>query len=66
MASTADIQPSGEKIRKTIRWISEIVQAHPEKSRQDIIREAEIKFDLSPLECSFLDQNFSDVIEKGE
>ena len=66
MAPAADIQPSGEKIRKTIRWISEIVQAHPEKSRQDIIREAEIKFDLSPLECSFLDQNFSDVIEKGK
>ncbi|MEA2084531.1 MAG: hypothetical protein U9O82_09890 [Thermodesulfobacteriota bacterium] len=49
-------------MRKTIRWISETVQAHPEKSRQDIIREAEIRFDLSPTECSFLDQNFSDVI----
>ncbi|MCK5231573.1 MAG: hypothetical protein KAR13_14970 [Desulfobulbaceae bacterium] len=53
-------------MKKTIRWISEIVQTDPKKSRQDIIREAEIKFDLSPLECSFLDKNFSDVIEKGE
>ncbi len=66
MTSAADIQPSGEKMRKTICWISEIVQANPEKSRQDIIKEAEIRFDLSPIECSFLDQNFSDVIKKEE
>ena len=66
MTSAADTQPSGEKMRKTIRWISEIVQANPEKSRQDILKEAEIRFDLSPKECSFLDQNFSDVIKKEE
>ncbi|MCK5324132.1 MAG: hypothetical protein KAJ45_08285 [Desulfobulbaceae bacterium] len=66
MTSAADIQPSGEKMRKTILWISEIVQANPEKSRQDIIKEAETRFDLSPIECSFLDQNFSDVIKKEE
>ena len=66
MAPAANTQPSGERMKKTIRWISEIVQTDPKKSRQDIIREAEIKFDLSPLECSFLDKNFSDVIEKGE
>ncbi len=66
MTSAADVQPSGEKMRKTISWISEIVQANPEKSRQDIIKEAEIRFDLSPKECSFLDQNFSDVIKKEE
>ncbi|MEA1934877.1 MAG: hypothetical protein U9N60_10705 [Thermodesulfobacteriota bacterium] len=53
-------------MRKTIRWISEIVQANPEKSRQDIIKEAETRFDLSPIECDFLDQNFSDVIKKEE
>jgi len=49
-------QPQGDKIRKAVRWISDMIHEHPEKSRATIIKEAEIRFDLTPRECTFLDQ----------
>jgi hypothetical protein len=49
-------------MKKTLCWISEMIQAHPEKSRQQIISEAEIRFDLSPKECDFIDRNLQDKI----
>ena len=58
MSQVDEIQPAGDKMRKTITWISEMVQLHPEKSRQQIICEAEIRFDLSPKECDFLNRKF--------
>lgn len=60
MSETANIEPGGEKIRKAVRWVCETVQNTPEKSRRAILREAEIRFDLSPLECEFLDRNLCD------
>ncbi len=58
MSQVEEIQPSGDKMKKTIIWISEMVQTHPEKTRQQIICEAEIRFDLSPKECDFLQRSF--------
>jgi len=60
MAETDIIQPCGEKMRKTLRWISETLFAHPEKTRHQIILEAQVRFDLSPRECRFLEENFDD------
>ena len=48
--------PPGDKMKKTLCWISEMQKGHPEKSRQQIISEAEIRFDLSPKECDFIDR----------
>jgi ATP-dependent protease ClpP protease subunit len=59
MGKTEDLRPQGEKIKKALKWISEMVSEHPEKSREQILRDAEIRFDLSPSECEFLDNNFS-------
>jgi hypothetical protein len=56
MPSSGDLMPSGEKMKKTLCWISEMLKEHPEKSRQQIISEAEIRFDLSPKECDFIDR----------
>ncbi len=58
MSQVEEIRPSGDKMKKTITWISEMVQTHPEKTRQQIICEAEIRFDLSPKECDFLQRQF--------
>jgi hypothetical protein len=52
------IQPSGERLRSAVRWISEVCQGQPEKSRKEIIFEAEERFDLSPKECEFLNEKF--------
>ena len=37
-----------------------MLKTHPEKSRQQIISEAEIRFDLSPKECDFIDRKLRD------
>jgi len=56
MSSVEKILPSGDKMKKAICWISEMIKEHPEKNRQQIISEAEIRFDLSPKECDFIDR----------
>jgi hypothetical protein len=52
------IQPKGDKLRSAVRWISEVCQDQPERSRREIIYEAEERFDLSPKECEFLNEKF--------
>ena len=57
--STEELMPEGERIRKAVRWFSEMLKEHPEKTRAELLAEAEIKFDLSPKECEFLNRKFS-------
>lgn len=52
------IQAPGDKMKRALCWLSETVQHHPEKSRRQIIEEAQLRFDLSPTECTFLEKNF--------
>ena len=56
--STEDLLPEGDKLRKAVKWLSETVKEHPGRSRKEIILEAEVKFDLSPKECEFLQKRF--------
>ncbi len=56
--STEQLMPEGDRIRKAVKWISEMVKEYPEKDRKAIIEEAEIKFDLTPKECQFLHDKF--------
>lgn len=58
MTATESTMPEGERIRKAVRWISETCGEKKEKTRAAIIKEAEIRFDLTPLECEFLDRHF--------
>jgi len=48
------IQPDGELIRKAVKWISEERQADPSKKDQQLIQEAAMQFNLSPLEVEYL------------
>lgn len=48
-----------KKMEKAIRWLSETLLSQPERTRAEVIREAEVRFDLSPAECAFLHKNFS-------
>ncbi len=54
MPETDAVMPEGERIRKAVRWICETIAEHPEKGRKEIIREAEIRFDLTPRESEFV------------
>jgi hypothetical protein len=64
MPSVDEILPSADRMKKTLCWISEMLAAHPEKSRQQIINEAELRFDLSPKECDFIDRNLQKHISR--
>lgn len=61
MGNAEDLKPSGDKIRCALRWICEELAAHPDKKRNNVILDAEVRFDLSPLECQFLQDK---LIEK--
>ena len=53
--------PTGsDKVKKAIHWMSEELLAHPQKKRDTAIKEAELRFDLSPAECEFLSKNFGE------
>ncbi len=48
-------------LQKAISWIGDIMQEHPEKKRQQVLSDAQVRFDLNPAECEFLSNNFADV-----
>ena len=55
--------PTGsDKMKKAIRWMSEELLNNPQKKRDTVIKEAEIRFDLSPAECEFLSKNFGETV----
>lgn len=64
MASQLPTQVPGDKLKKAIVAFSEIIQDNPGKSRAAALQEVEMKFDLSPLECQFLDNHFKKAKEE--
>ncbi len=39
--------------------MAEHLETHPEKKRAAVLQEAELRFDLTPVECEFLNTHFS-------
>jgi hypothetical protein len=56
---SASMQPPGDKMKKVLRWVSEELREHPGKKRKEVFREAQVRFDLSPLDCEFLNAHFA-------
>ncbi len=59
MTSTLPTQQSGDKMKKALELFSELLKKKPDVSRGTLLNEVEIKFDLSPRECEFLNNHFS-------
>lgn len=59
MATPLPTQLPGDKIKKAITCFSELLQQKPGKSREELLHEVELQFDLSPVECEFLHKYFS-------
>ncbi len=57
-------QVTGDKLKKALTLLTELSEQHPEKSRQELLRQIETKLDLSPLECEFLNKNFCNSPQK--
>ena len=49
-------------LQKAVIWVGEIMAQHPEKQRSKIIEEAQLRFDLTPMESEFLHNNFIEII----
>jgi len=48
-----------DKLKKAVQAFSELVDQFPQKSRRELLHEIQLKFDLSPVECDFLNKHFS-------
>ncbi|HIJ91070.1 MAG: hypothetical protein OEV89_10245 [Desulfobulbaceae bacterium] len=60
MGCDGRLPTSSDKVKKAICWMSEELLNNPEKKRDVVLKEAEIRFDLSPAECEFLSKNFGE------
>jgi hypothetical protein len=59
MRDQSPLQTPSANLKKALTWMSETLQNQPEKKRAAVLQEAELRFDLTPLECAFLDKHFS-------
>ena len=48
------IQPTGEDLKKAVKWVSEERKFNPETPVQELVKTAGLKFDLSPKDAEFL------------
>lgn len=56
--STGDIRPGGEMVKEAVRWISGQRLDNPKAKLSELIQQAAVRYDLSPLEEEFLLQTF--------
>lgn len=54
------IHPPGEKMKKAIQELSELLVNKPDKNRRQLLQQVAIKFDLSPNEYAFLERHFKE------
>ena len=47
-------QPSGESLRRAVRWISGRLEEDPESALLALVDEATLRFDLTPIEAEYL------------
>jgi hypothetical protein len=59
MSQQSPLDNKSVKLKKALTWMAEMVRDHPEKKRLTILQEAELRFDLTPMECEFLDKHFN-------
>ena len=53
--------PSGQSVRKAVQWISDELISDESKNKMELINQASLKFDLSPLETNQLIQFYSNT-----
>ena len=58
MSEQSPLNCQSTKLKNAITWMADTIQNTPEKARHLIVQEAELRFDLTPLECEFLDKHF--------
>ncbi len=59
MGEHSPLHTKSAQLKKALAWMAETLLDNPEKQRLAVLREAELRFDLTPKECAFLDKHFS-------
>ncbi|MDH3348331.1 MAG: hypothetical protein OEM02_09590 [Desulfobulbaceae bacterium] len=65
MDNSANTITHSQNLKNAIRYISETVLKNSELSRKEILVKAELRFDLTPRECEFLNANFQNMVKEG-
>jgi hypothetical protein len=55
------IQPEGESLRKAVRWIAEEQKAGSTKTRRQLMEEASLMFNLTPMEAEYLSRSLKEI-----
>ncbi len=61
MGEVQSVQGLSANLKKAVLWLGETVREHPEQQRADIVRKVQLRFDLTPRECEFLNSNFNTI-----
>jgi hypothetical protein len=59
MSGQPPVQTKSAKLKNALSWMGATLRDQPERQRQAVVQEAAFRFDLTPAECEFLDQQFS-------
>lgn len=51
----------GDKLKRAVIHFSEMLESSPDKSRAELLQMVQLKFDLSPAECEFLDRHLREA-----
>lgn len=60
------ILPSGENLRRAVKWISERRQDDPPLPMAKLLDEAALRYDLSPVDQEWLVKTFASGSEGGD
>jgi hypothetical protein len=47
-----------DKLQAAVKALSELVLKYPEKKRGELLQLIQLQYDLSPLDCEFLNRHF--------
>ena len=53
-------------LQKAVQWIGETMRDHPITQRNQVINDAQLRFDLTPAESEFLSHNFKELAAGSE
>lgn len=59
MSEQSPLTIQSAKLKKAIVWMAEALCDTPDKTRHLIVEEAQLRFDLTPRECEFLNKYFT-------
>ncbi len=48
------------RMKKAVQAFCELLENHPQRSRRELLQTIQLQFDLSPLECEFLNNHLAD------